>query len=86
MGRWISRRGLPSPEMILHTHVQPEHCREADQFPAARILVHEELEELASDPTAYAKAAHTVWDNPADWMNTLGREKYGIAGSTCGRS
>ncbi|MEI7881023.1 MAG: MBL fold metallo-hydrolase [bacterium] len=81
MGRWISRRGLPAPEMILHTHVQPEHCRETGQFPAASILVHEELAELAGDHAAYRKAAHTVWDNPADWMNTLGREKYGIAGS-----
>lgn len=81
MGRWIGRRGLPVPEMILHTHVQPEHCREAGQFPGARILVHEALKELASDRAAYEKAAHTVWDNPADWMNTLGREKYGIAGS-----
>jgi len=81
MGRWINRRGLPVPEIILHTHVQPEHCREADQFPAARILVHKELAELAGDPVAYGKSAHTVWDNPADWMNTLGREKYGIAGS-----
>jgi glyoxylase-like metal-dependent hydrolase (beta-lactamase superfamily II) len=81
MGRWLARRGHPVPEMILHTHVQPEHCRESGLFPAARILVHEELEELAGDHAAYRKAAHTVWDNPADWMNTLGREKYGIAGS-----
>jgi glyoxylase-like metal-dependent hydrolase (beta-lactamase superfamily II) len=81
MGRWLARRGLPIPEMILHTHVQPEHCREADQFHAARILVHDELVELAGDPAAYRKAAYTVWDHPADWMNTLGREKYGIAGS-----
>ena len=81
MGRWLARRGLPVPDMILHTHVQPEHCREADQFPAARSLVHEELAELAGDHAAYRKASHTVWDNPADWMNTLGREKYVIAGS-----
>ena len=81
MGNWITRRGLPVPEMIMHTHVQPEHCREDGQFPVARILVHEELSELACDPAAYRKAAHTVWENPADWMNTLGREKYGIAGS-----
>jgi len=81
MDRWLARRGLPAPEMILHTHVQPEHCREADQFPGARILVHEELAELAGDRPAYEAATHTVWDNPADWMNTLGLEKYGIAGS-----
>lgn len=81
MARWLGRRGLPSPDLILHTHVQPEHCREADQFPVARILVHDELRPLASDRAAYEAAAHTVWDNPADWMNTLGREKYGVAGS-----
>ncbi|MEI7437551.1 MAG: MBL fold metallo-hydrolase [bacterium] len=79
--RWMECRGLPAPEMILHTHVQPVHCREADQFPAARILVHEQLRELAGDRAAYEKAAHTVWENPADWMNTMGREKYGVAGS-----
>ncbi len=81
LGRWLDRRGLPSPELILHTHVQPEHCREAAHFPAARILVHEELLELASDRRAYEKTAHTVWDNPADWPVTMGREKYGVAGS-----
>jgi glyoxylase-like metal-dependent hydrolase (beta-lactamase superfamily II) len=81
IGRWIDGRRLPRPGLILHTHVQPEHCREADQFPGADILVHEELAELAGDPAAYEKAAHTVWENPADWMNSLGREKYGIAGS-----
>jgi glyoxylase-like metal-dependent hydrolase (beta-lactamase superfamily II) len=81
MGRWLARRGMPEPELILHTHVQPGHCREADQFPAARILVHEGLAALAGDRPAYEKAAHTVWDNPAEWAVTLGQEKYGIAGS-----
>lgn len=81
MGRWLQRQGLPTPELILHTQVQPEHCREADRFPSARILVHESLVELASDRAAYGRAAHTVWDNPDEWMETLGREKYGIAGS-----
>ena len=81
MGRWLARSGLPGPDMILHTHVQPEHCREAGQFPEARLLVHEELVELASDRAAYEKAAHTVWDKPAEWMRTLGQEKYGVAGS-----
>lgn len=81
MTRWLNRRGLPAPEMILHTHVQPEHCREADQFSEASILVHEQLKELACERVAYEKAAHTVWDNPAEWMKTLGQEKYGVAGS-----
>ena len=33
---WIRRQQLPMPELILHTHVQPEHCREAATFPKAR--------------------------------------------------
>ena len=81
MNRWLERRGLPMPDMVLHTHVQPEHCREAAQFPETRIMVHEQLKELASDRVAYEKAAHTVWDNPSEWMVTLGQEKYGVAGS-----
>ena len=82
MSRWLDRRNLPRPEWILHTHVQPEHCREADLFPAAKILVHAELAELAGDRAAYERKAHTVWDHPEDWPVTLGREAYGIAGST----
>lgn len=81
MDRWLDRRRLPRPDTILHTHVEPEHCREADLFPDARILLHEQLVELATDREAYERAAHTVWDNPADWPVTMGREKYGIAGS-----
>lgn len=80
LSRWLGRLGLPMPEMILHTQVQPEHCRESSQFPGARILVHEALLELAADPAAYEKAAHTLWDNPAGWMQVLGREKYSVAG------
>ena len=78
---WIVQQGLPLPEMILHTHVQPGHCREADCFPAARIFVHAALVELASDPAGYARAIQTRWEQPAEWPVTLGREKYGIAGS-----
>lgn len=78
---WIAEQGLPAPEVILHTHVQPGHCREANRFPEARILVHEALVELASDPIGYTRAIQTTWANPADWMMTLGREKYGVAGS-----
>ena len=81
IARWLDRRGLPHPEWILHTQVQPEHCREAGQFPAARILVHAALAELAGNRAAYERAAHTVWDKPAEWSETLGREPYGVAGS-----
>ena len=78
---WITAAGLPLPDQILHTHVQPGHCREANSFPAARILVHEALAELAGDVAGYTRASQTRWDHPADWPITLGREKYGVAGS-----
>lgn len=81
IGDWIAQLGLPQPELILHTHVQPGHCREADRFPTARIMVHADLLELAGDPVAYARATKTRWENPMDWTVTLGRERYGIAGS-----
>ena len=81
LGHWMDRRGLPRPDLIVHTQVQPEHCREAETFPGARVLVHESLVELATDREAYERAAHTVWDNPADWPVTMGRERYGVAGS-----
>ncbi len=82
LSRWLEHRALPAPEMILHTQVQPEHCREGAQFPSARILVHEPLRELAADRAAYERKAHTIWDHPEEWMQTLGREAYGIAGLT----
>ena len=81
MRRWLARRGLPAPDLILHTHVEPIHCCEGDTFPAARILVHAQLAELAADRAAYERAANTVWDHPEEWGVTLGREPYGIAGS-----
>jgi len=82
IARWLDRRGLPHPEWILHTQVQPEHCREGNGFPGARILVHDDLAELAGDRQAYERRAHTVWEHPEEWGVTLGREPYGIAGST----
>lgn len=54
--RWLDRHGLPHPELILHTHVEPRTCREADGFPGARIFVHEQAVELASDRAGYALA------------------------------
>ena len=43
---WIRRQRLPMPELILHTHVQPEHCREAATFPKARIRVISHLQSM----------------------------------------
>lgn len=81
LDRWLDRRGLPRPDLILHTHVQPEHCREADRFPEARLRVHEKLVELASDRPAYDRASRTTWTHPEEWPVTLGAEPYGVAGS-----
>jgi len=78
---WLKAHELPAPDLILHTHVQPAHCREADQFPDARILVHKNLVELASDRAGYDRDSKTTWENPADWPVTMGQERYGVAGS-----
>ncbi len=79
--RWINRHRLPKPDLILHTQVQPEHCREGGRFPGAAIFVHEPLLELAVDRASWERRAHTTWDHPEEWGITLGREPYGIAGS-----
>ncbi len=81
MDRWLDRHALPVPDRILHTHVQPEHCREGAIFASAQTMVHADLAVLASDRTAYEAAAHTVWEDPAAWGDTLGQEPYGVAGS-----
>ena len=81
MDKWLAHRGIPSPELILHTHVQPHHCMEGDLFPSARIMVPLDLAELASDPQKWRKDSRTVWENPADWGITFGQERYGLAGS-----
>jgi glyoxylase-like metal-dependent hydrolase (beta-lactamase superfamily II) len=81
LDRWLARHALPPPDLILHTHVQPEHTREGDRFPGATLLVHEPLRELATDPDGWRHKAQTVWEHPEEWGATLGREPYGIAGS-----
>ncbi len=84
---WIDCHGpqaagrLPSPELILHTHVQPEHCGEGALFPQARIVVPAGTRTLACDPTAWRREAVTTWEDPAAWGDTRGRERWGIAGA-----
>jgi glyoxylase-like metal-dependent hydrolase (beta-lactamase superfamily II) len=69
------------PTRVLHTHVQPEHCREADAFPGAKIAVPAELADLAGDTPEYRRAASVLWEHPELWMETMGREQYGVGGS-----
>lgn len=80
MRRTIESRGLPIPELILHTHVQPEHCREGATFPEAKVLVNEAAATLAFDRNAYENRVKT-WENPAEWGNTAGEEPFGVAGA-----
>lgn len=80
MRSWIESRGLPLPELILHTHVQPEHCREGRSFPDAKVLVPAGLEDAAADNAAYRRSAHCVWEKPEEWPVTMGRERFGVAG------
>lgn len=80
LSKALAYRNLPPPELILHTHVQPEHCQEGDSFPEATIRVPAGLETLASDPVTWQREAYTVWEDPMDWGNTLGAEKWGVAG------
>ncbi len=81
MGRWLARRGLPSPDLILHTQVQPEHCREGGRFPEARLRVNAPLLELATDRAAWGRVSCTRWSAPSSWAVTLGQEPYSIAGA-----
>jgi glyoxylase-like metal-dependent hydrolase (beta-lactamase superfamily II) len=72
---------LPRPQQILHTHVQAEHCREAECLPDLPVRVPMGLAQLISDRQHFEQASRTTWDHPEDWPNTLGSERYGIAGA-----
>ena len=76
----IESRSLPLPNLILHTHVAPEHCCEGQSFGNIDIRVHENLRELASDRGAYEQKIKTTWDDPDDWPNSMGRETYSVGG------
>ena len=78
----IIGKGLPLPRMILHTHVQPEHCKEGNSLDPVTIIVPKGLENVASNSSEYKDALNTVWDNPGDWPKTYGQERYGLCGTT----
>ena len=89
--RWIDRRNLPRPSLVLHTHVQPEHCRQGGVIThdkhghkhehAIRTLVPTGSRDLAEHNDAYLRDAAPLWDDPAAWPVTMGEERYGVAGS-----
>lgn len=75
----IAGAGLPTPELILHTHVQEEHCREHLELPTVPVRVAAGAVEVARRSDAYFSATKTVWPPDRAW-DTLGEEAYGIAG------
>lgn len=72
---------VTQPTRILHTHVQPEHCREGDVFGSAKIIVPNGLEEVAGDTEKYRRESSVKWEHPELWGETMGRERYGVGGS-----
>ena len=75
----IRGAGLPTPELILHTHVQEEHCREHRELARVPVRVAASAAEVARVSDAYRAATKTVWPPDRAW-DTLGEEPYGIAG------
>jgi len=82
---WLSGQGLPEPDIIWHTHVQAEHCLDAQAFGDVSSAVPQSMVELASDRDGFERAARTIWDNPEEWGDTAGREKYSIGGAVIER-
>ncbi len=81
MAERIAARGLPRPEVILHTQVQEEHCREWASLGDARVYVHSGSEEIARRTEQFFKDCRTVWGLDRQWgPDDRGMEKYGIGG------
>jgi glyoxylase-like metal-dependent hydrolase (beta-lactamase superfamily II) len=76
----IEGLGLPVPGLILHTHIQPGHCREGGVFSHARIRVHKEEEVLAFDPARVCRMVANQSADLARWPVDFGREPFGVAG------
>ncbi|MGI6494780.1 MAG: MBL fold metallo-hydrolase [Kiritimatiellia bacterium] len=75
----LEAAGLPRPELILHTHVQEEHCREWSALPGVPVWVAEDSADLARVNGAFRAACATVWPPDRPWAS-LGADPYGIAG------
>ncbi len=75
----LRRAGLPAPELILHTQVQEEHCREWAAFPGVPVQVSAAARDVAVRSPVFFRAAETLWPPDRDW-STLGEDAYGIAG------
>jgi len=75
----LRRCGLPAPELVLHTQVQDEHCREWAAFPDTPVWVPAGSEEIARRSPIYVTACRTRWAADREWQ-TRGEDPYGIGG------
>lgn len=76
----IADAGLPLPTQILHTHIQPEHCREGFSFGDTPIHVHAPDALLAFHPGAVMARAKMQKADLNAWPSLLGKEPFGIGG------
>lgn len=72
------------PEIILHTHVQAEHCMEWECCPEAEVFVPAGTADIALRSDKFFEDCNTVWPEDRAW-DTRGEEKYGIAGAVTER-
>jgi glyoxylase-like metal-dependent hydrolase (beta-lactamase superfamily II) len=80
----LRRFKLPFPEVILHTQVQEEHCREWACLPNVPVHVYAESEEVAKRSQRFRDACVTHWPQDRKW-EYRGTEPYGIGGCTTER-
>jgi len=72
----FTKAEIPTPEIILHTQIQEEHCREWAAFPDTNVYVYSECAEIAR----LKHNIHTTWNREENWMTIRGAEKYGHCG------
>ncbi len=75
---------LSLPAIILHTHLQEEHCREWAAFPAAEVYVPADTSDLATLSPQFYADCQTVWPPDREW-ESRGDEKYGLVGCVTAR-
>jgi len=72
--------GLPLPQAILHTHIQPQHCREGTRFGTIPIFVHAPDAVLAFEPDVVSRAVRNQRADMHRWASEFGQEPFGVAG------
>lgn len=76
------RNGWPVPEIVLHTQVQEEHCREWGSLPAAAVHVHPDSVEVARRSPRFFEESKTVWPPDRPWGGDYaGTEMYSMGGA-----